>query len=247
MAETINIYWAPLVSEVRDYAEYNMLFGELVSLYEDKLNSRQKTTPNRHSFFACPVSSARFKRIVVFKNGLHSKYKYHVDEKNEVIVEPLTNPSVNFASIRTPTATEGPIINYGMRWILFADQPVIGQFNSPHFHKAPHLQYGSLIPASFDIGQWFRPIHLEFQLWQNAGEFELQIDEPVMYLELLTDKKIQLHRFDLNGRLNDYMTECVNASKFYGSQVPVVERYKRFTQSRMKERILREISAQLLE
>ena len=103
------------------------------------------------------------------------------------------------------------------------------------------------MPGTFDIGQWFRPYTFETQMWQQKGEFAIDADEPIFYVEFLTDKKINLKRFKMNATLVSYQEHCSSSGKLWGLGTPLEKRYQRFKESKMRELILKEIKNNLID
>jgi hypothetical protein len=133
-----------------------------------------------------------------------------------------------------------------MQHIFFSEEPVDAVFSPPFMHQAEYIKYGTCIPGTYDISKWFRPFVFEIQTWKSSGKFILPEGDPLFYIEAFTDRKIILKRFVMNKTLHDYAQACVKAKNEYGSHLPLVENYRRFTSSRMNELILKEIKANLL-
>ena len=52
-----------------------------------------------------------------------------------------------------------------LSYIFFSEEDIEMTMTSPFFSDAPHLQYGSIVPGSFNISKWFRNVNLEFNIW----------------------------------------------------------------------------------
>ena len=78
-------------------------------------------------------------------------------------------------------------------------------------------------------------------MWNNSGELIIKEDEPLFYVEFLTKKKIKLVRFEYTQKLLQHAQHCVGAPQMFGRNIPLIERYDKFKQSRMSDIILKEI------
>lgn len=225
--------------------EFNMLYTEPTNLYSELLKVKTKES-KQNSFLSCPAVKDRFKRTYVFRNSLTSKFTYDFSNIEEGKIVALDESYVTFAPERVATLTLGPTIVYNMRWIMFAEEPLTTSFGPPLFHEPKYTKYGTVIPGAFDIGQWFRPFNSEMQMWSNIGEFVIEEDEPIFYAEFFTNKNIIFKRFVMTDRLLDYSDAVVATPKVYGKRLPLVDRYKRFNATRMKDVIMKEIKDNLI-
>ena len=78
-------------------------------------------------------------------------------------------------------------------------------------------------------------------------EFILEENEPIFYVEILTDKKIKIERFMPNDNILKYSASCVNSTKTLGKLLSLNKRYKQFKESSMHKIILNEIKRNVVE
>jgi hypothetical protein len=83
-------------------------------------------------------------------------------------------------------------------------------------------------------------------MWGNSGELIIKEDEPIFYVEFLTNKKIKLVRFKYTKKLMTYAQHCVDAPPIFGNNLPLVKRYKKFKESRMRDLVLKEIKENII-
>jgi hypothetical protein len=84
-------------------------------------------------------------------------------------------------------------------------------------------------------------------MWQQSGLLEVKENEPLFYIEFLTDKKIKLVRFKYNKKLSTYARHCADAPSLFGFGKPLHERYKKFNNSSMNKIVLNEILKNIVE
>jgi hypothetical protein len=200
------------------------------------------------SMFSCPASAAKLKRTLVYNSPVSMSFKYDVDienDKKEIYDQSGDKMGIDY--VRDPMFDFGPTLCLTLGYIFFADEPVEASFTAPYFHKAKYMNYGSVIPGNFDIGQWFRPYNFEVQMWNNSGDFYLEKDEPLFYVEFLTDKKITFKEFEVTPLLYSYMNSCINSTEIYGLGQTLKSRYSQFKNVRLKDKILTEINKNLIK
>ena len=133
-----------------------------------------------------------------------------------------------------------------MRYALFAEESLQLAINSPYFQKAEHLKYGAIVPGTFDIGNWYRPIIPEFNLWADNNYFHIQSGEPLMYWHFNTDKEIILKRYERTQKLSDIADSLVGF-KLVKSSSNLFSRYRNFNETSLRSIILKEIKNNLVE
>lgn len=239
----INVYWSPhYISEDIDWA---FMYPKPETLLSDLLKDKNKNL-SENSFFSCPAVFPKFKKTLVFKNSMSCSYNYDTTN-TPMIFEPITNNYIEANFIRDPATSFGPTVSFSLHNIFFSDESLEISLTSPFFHEPKYLKYGSIVPGSFDIGQWFRPISFEVQLWKNKGSFILEENEPLFYLEFITKRPILLHRFNLTQKAHAYSQSGKNYSRSFGKMIPLLNRYEKFQQVGFREKILTEIKQNLIE
>jgi hypothetical protein len=239
--DVINVYWAPFYESDGEYDDWSFLYPKPKNLFST-LIEKKNSDSGSSNFFACPAVSNKTKNIYVFSNALSGSYRYEGSE--------IHGTSENFISVtseRSPSIDQGPLFAFSLRYLLFADQPLDAYFTPPYFSKPEYTQYGSVMVGEFDIGRWFRPYNFEIQTWSNNGEIHLKENEPLFYVEFKTDKKIKMHRFKQTDQILKYSAACATTQHLFGKGESLIKKYGRFKDVGLKEKILMEIKANLLE
>lgn len=245
----INVYWAPRSThEDPEVGEWSMLYPEPVTLFSE-LQSKRMKGAGEDTYFSCPATNDKYRKTLVFKNEMESSYEFDFtnEDKSLNYIKPTSQRWVNYDILRPPTIADGPMVNFSLYYSLFADQPLEAVFTPPMLHKPQYTQYGTCVPGQFDIGQWFRPYPFEVQMWNMKGEFHLKQGEPLFYVEFKTQKKVVLHRYKMNGAISHYLAAGAQSKKQFGAGFSLQDRYERFKRTRMKDLIMKEIKANLLD
>jgi hypothetical protein len=240
------VYWAPWWAPEAGI-NLDIVYHDPVNIYKDFISRGDPERPYPN-YINCPAVSERFKRTFMVKNIAETALRCDLDENKELTISYLNSKTTNNAAgVRhKPTLKDNFLFEYHMAYALFAEESLTLATSSPYFHKAPHLQYGAIVPGSFDIGRWYRPIISEFNLWSGNDYFHIQPDEPLMYWEFLTNKKVILKRYERTQKLYDITSSVINF-KLVKRGSNLLSRYKRFDESSLRAIILKEIKANLVE
>jgi hypothetical protein len=252
MSKELVIYWAPWIlrggtSTQQDFSgPSEIMFTPPTSLWSELTTQLYDQSVSRN-FFQCPAVKDTLTPTYVIYNPLTSSAEVEIKdsgEVGEVRQQPGRDSQIRVTMPHAPSLTNQLLVVYNLQHIFFAEEPVLMRLTSPWFHKAPHMQYGSLIPGNYDIGRWFRPINFEYNLWDGGTKLSIEAGEPLAYVEFGTDRKIVLKRFEATEKLHTIGAEVIHARskkwKTLGS------RYELFDRSPLRKIILKEISGNLL-
>lgn len=242
----INIYWSP-VFVIESGQDLGFLYPKPKTLFSE-LNQQKnkKSSIASMSYLQCPAVTPKFKKTLVVKNNVNSSYRYLVVDEHKGI-NPITENSLGIEFIRDSTISLGPTVIFSLQYLFFSDEPLLMSVAPPMFHEPKYTKYGTVVPGEFDIGQWFRPLNFEVQMWNKNGEFHLEQGEPIMYLEFKTDRPILLHRFNMNEKLMAYQNLPQSVQNIYGRFQSLVEKYRKFIEFGYREKVLTEIKQNLIE
>ena len=246
------IYWSPYTlpnGKENAFADkeptfgWNMLYKDPTNLFSEMVKKRNPKSTTT-SFFVCPSVANRLKNTFVFRNSLETTITFdNTDEDN-----PKVDTTGLGVHVRRPSAlVDGISIVLSLKYIFFAEEPLEAVVSPPYMHRPTYWDTMTYTPGNFDISKWFRPIAYEVQTFSSKGEFTVEEDDPIFYVEAITDRPIVFKRFVLTETLFNYSEACVQSPNWYGRNLPLVARYKRFTESKMNELVLKEIKHNLLE
>ena len=229
------VYWAPAVAPID--GSWDLLYPEPTNLYSDLMSDKNENR-GLTNYLLCPSASSKFKKTYVITQPHDSSYFYDFTDKENPIIHPTSKMHIGCEVKRPATIKAGPTVEFYLRYIFFAEEPVSARFTPPMFHPAKHTNYGTCVPGTMDIGSWFRPYPLEMQLWGQSGEIKFKENEPLFYLELDTDREIILKRFQFTEKLHNYAKHCVT---FYSQEYSLLKRYNQFKATKMNDLVLKEI------
>jgi hypothetical protein len=246
-SNSIDVYYSP-VSTHETVGEWSLLYPEPTTLFNELASKR---TPNagQDTFFSCPATNDKFRKTFVVKSAIDCSYYFDFtsDNQSDHYFTQTSSNYIGYEIRRPPTVSFGPTISFSLRYSFFASEPLEAVFTPPMMHKPQHTMYGSSVPGQFDIGRWFRPYPLEMQMWSNKGEFHFVDDEPLLYVEFKTKKKINFVRYKMNSEIEAYLNHCSTSKGLFGAGLSLERRYEKFETSRMRDQVLRAIRAQVLD
>lgn len=237
--EEINIYWSP-GNFILNEESWNMLYLEPQSLLKEFSEHRNPNSGTK-SFLSCPAFREKLKNVFSFRTTFDSKYYY---EGN--VTKNIGDNVVDFYSQREPSLVYGPTLIYNLSWIFFAEEPVECFFTSPYFHKVEYMKSGVMVPGKFDIGSWFRPFNIEIQMHSSYGEIFFKKEDPLFYMDINTNKKVNFIRFNMNERLYNISQESIQSPVRYKKFMQLKERYDVFNKTKVRDIILNEIKKEII-
>jgi hypothetical protein len=243
MSKEINVYWAADFTDKDD--DWSMMYPKPKTLFSE-LISKRVNIGDKASIFSCPAVSNKFKKTLVLNNTINCKYEFDITNNNNII-NPTTDEYIYASFKRIPAINYGPLIQFSLGYLFFADQPLEIDVSAPTFHEPRYIKYGTVVPGGFDIGQWCRPVNFELQAWKNKGEIVLEDGEPLMYVNFKTDKKINLYRFNHSDATIKYVKSNITSQILFGPGQSLLNRYKKFNNAGLREKILTEIKHNLID
>lgn len=248
-SKSINVYWAPhsVPTENGPIQNWNMMYEDLQNVFKSWTKFDIKDG-KEDSFIKCPAFQNLSKNMYAFKIPIDSSYKYkaHSNDVNQIEIIPTSKNYVSMFVPRDQTMLYGPSVELSLKLHIFAEEPLEVMLTGPYLENVEYMKYGFLTSGQFDIGQWFRTLNAEIQLKGNEGEIHFRKGEPLFYIKFLTDKKINLKRFELTSELDTYSRKCIGAKSIFGMKMTLPESYNVFNKSRTRDIILKKIKENLI-
>lgn len=247
-SETV-IYWAAAQSNTETY-DLNHLYPGVKSLYEETVSKKVSLKDNPNDFLRCPAFSDLAKNTFVHRAPVdtHAKLDFGRKRATYIFDNSLDENKfrVKLDFMRDPTIEGHNLIQYTWPILFFSEEDsMMATLTAPYFERTTSSQYGMVVPGRFDIGKWFRPMNMEFQLWEGVSEIKVVADEALCYIHFDTDKKIVFKKFIMNKEMDKLLVSILRASPFRRF-ARLSDRYRIFEQSQSKQRVLKLIQNQLI-
>ena len=235
--DTIVVYWGVLTAPDRQTLT-NLIWQPPVSL----ISTLPKTpTDSRASYRSCKSSVPIFKRTFALLNHRSVYFKYTGEGLDS------TEYETDFdAWIPEPSPMAGcRRVDYDYSWFFFCEEPLIMRQYPPYLHNTSAGKTAYVPTGEFDISKWFRSVNPTFILWEGQTEIQLTENEPLFYMEFMTDKKVILKQFEANDEIRTLGRETGRLKQVF-PMLELTDLYNRFTRSNRHKRLLKLIKENLL-
>lgn len=91
-----------------------------------------------------------------------------------------------------------PFISVGPRLVFVADEDIIIESLPAMLHNNEFIQNTNIIPGSFNIHRWVRPIDVTFEVIDTSKPIIFRRGDPLMYVRFIDPKgrKVELERIE---------------------------------------------------
>lgn len=240
--EPIKVYWSP--TEV-DGLRWSLLYEEPANILKE-ITPRKNLDVNYDSYLFCPSYKAIASNTFSLIAPMRSEFVYQENFPGEQPYLEFPGRGGLGGSIdRRPTLNGSPLINVAMNWFFFCEEPLEMEITPPYLHKTESSQYGAIVPGRVDIGQWFRSMNVEFQLWEDETELKIEAGQPIAYVRFLTDRPVELVRFTMTEKLEELAMACITMPSTFGLLKSLQERYDRFNKTKTGSLVMKNIQENL--
>jgi hypothetical protein len=240
--EPLKVYWSPVFYRERE--DFTFLFNKPETVFNSLLKLKNKNNIDE-TIFACPAFANIYKKVLTFATPVSSEYEYDFSQDRKHIA-PKGETSIPILSTRPFIFNHGPNFIMPLTTIFFAEESLTARLTPPYLHNSEFLKYGTIMSGEFDIGQWFRPISFELQMWKDKGTLKFNENDALMYLEFFTDRTIELVRFDMSKQLLNLMESVTTSRQVFGRS-SLSKKYERFKNVGLREKVLTEIKKNLID
>lgn len=242
--KSINVYWSPFT----DVQGFNLshTYLPLRSVFEENFPNRNtnNTTP---SFFQCPATSTLMKNTFVMRSPVEQKIRVS-GTKADVSVPKNREKSTHIKAeiFHQPSVVNQKLVYLNHPFIMFSEEDLVATLTAPFFERSNLSTYGMVVPGQFNIGKWFRPLNSEVNLWDGLSDIELSVGDALCYIQMQTERPVNMRRFQINKRLTDIALGLVH-NKPLSKLARMSENYRVFEDSKLRKIILSEITENLLD
>jgi hypothetical protein len=244
----ITVYYSakPTFNKVNDKFNtiplLNMLDEGLVPVYNDLKKYKSKSLEDDRSMFVCRSFLQYTKNMYMMTNPYDISVRV---EKTKIFNLGNKELDILYAN-RMMQIDEAYNINYSPGYLFFSEQPVELEMLSPFMHKSNFCKNGYIVPGSFDISKWFRPINPSLQFYDNSDKIiNSPMKDPLMYINFKTKETVKLKKFFITKELED----IIYATTIYKRHDPnrsLSYLYDKFTKAGLHKKTLKLIKENLI-
>lgn len=220
----------------------NMLNDSLISVYKELKQNENKNIDNIASMFSCRSFLEYTKNMYMMTNPFDLNVRV---EKNKVLN--LGNRQLDSLYLNRVLQIDNVYnLNYSPGYIFFSEKSVNIEILSPFMHKSNFCKNGYIVPGSYDISQWFRPVNPALQFYDNSEKIiESKKNDPLMYINFKTNETVRLKKFLMTPELED-IVYATTTYKRYDENKSLLYLYDKFTNAGLKKRTLKLIQESLI-
>jgi hypothetical protein len=236
------VYYAinPPENKNDSLSSFDLLTNDLVLALRDlknNLGTYEKGLP----FYKCKSFLNATKNMYVYKNPI----ELDVNVKNNILINNNDQRLNSLYLLKKQNIDSKNTLDYALSYLFFSEDDIEVEITSPYMHKTSFTNSGFIMPASFNIHKWFRPVHAVLQLFENKDNIILKKDEALMYINFKTDKKINLQKFLLTEEIKQIMTNNLEyKQKDSGKSLSFL--YNMFNKSDLQTKLLKLIKENLI-
>ena len=184
-----------------------------------------------------------------FKKYLNCQYIY-----NEIQLKDFNNNKYTLKNYDKFITTNSIIhnlntnynLNYDPGYVFFSEEPVNIEVMSPFMHRSGFNKNGYIVPGTYDISKWFRPLNPALQLYDNEDRVvESSKGDALMYIKFNCSDSVKLEKFYIDKEL-DSIIYGASGYKNYDPNRSLPYLYDKFEKAGLKKRTLKLIKENLI-
>jgi len=202
------VYWAPCFNKDAPsiVSSVNLLFKEPINLIKHLHESR-----NKNSYSKCPAFLDFCKNVYIIQAPFDITFSVNAHEKYlttnlpEFIYREFVNNRGNESD-----PTDPYILSMPPRYVFYSKESVKMEMLPAFLNNSRSIDNINLIPGTYDIGKWIRPIDFSFELKDHTEVVKIKENDPLFYIKFTTtnDEKIELERVALDQELYSAINTC---------------------------------------
>lgn len=230
----MNVYWACLEDEwVRCH--------EPGSVIKDFYNSHSYSNSNKLlGMNFCPAFNLSLKNTY----SLKSLYNYNFKITGDKVLSDMHDQHF-YNNHVIERSIEEKFFSFTQMKVFFTDADSLmmtaGQF--PFLENNNITDRCSILPGTYDIAKWFRPIDFAFYLKKDYDEFRIKEDEIYSYITFHTDQNIAFKQFYPSPKIKQYLSDTLLSKKYLVSKKTLENFYSMF---KTKSMVISEIKKNLI-
>lgn len=197
---TIDVYWSRAATDIKDFDHSQLKISSLYShIVDDQFRK------NAGQYLQCPAATREMQNTFVVTAD--SDISWQIDN-NKV---PRTNNHISTVSFHDEIPMIALLSSY---LVIFSEHDVIASVLPPYMHHGSHYNENvKVLPGSYNISKWFRPLHPAFY-HNNPSKVSIKKSQPLFYVKLNTDQKINLIQYKFTPKINKIMYDCLTYKDF---------------------------------
>ena len=205
----MDVYWSPIIMKPVFTGEgMSHLRVPEPTLASNILKGTFDENNRSSNFMKCPSFNKQQKNVYALKFGY--TYGFEINKgnvKTEFYDQSFFNDTI---LLRDP---KNKILSLGrMGYIFISETSLEMDFTGAYLDNNDFVNKTTVIPGSFDIGKWFRPLELSFIIKNDPSKIKYSEGDTYAYVNFKTEKKIKLKKFHITPEIN-LIIEHISSTK----------------------------------
>jgi hypothetical protein len=239
----VNIYWSPHIINANKKSLSNIRYQtpeHATEYLKDKCNPELRES----NFLRCPAFIKQQKNLYALKFSF--SYELYMDVENDKVKSDKYDQSFfdEFVYIRD---IDNAMLSLPMSYVFIAENPVDMEYTSAYNVSNGFVDNTIIIPGSFDIGKWYRPLDLSFIVKDKNKKVTFNENDAYAFVNFHTDKKVNLIRFDTTPQITELFNSILLSKFAKSKEVNSLNWfYNLLEQSKYKNKILKLVKENVL-
>jgi len=214
------------------------------SIINNTLHREPRSDISSPGYHVCPALHDLADNIYIVNSPFDIDIKFH---DNNFIDRSYGNAGYCLSD-RFGSFSDSMSADFVYELLMFSEEELEISITPPYMHNTLLSNYGFTSAAKLNIGKWFRPIPIIFHSWPGVKELKVKKDEPFIYINIENNenRKIIFKEFIETEELKKIVHNIATHKDLIQGFQPLKALYEIFSKSSMKNRILKEIKANLV-
>lgn len=244
MTKPIVVYYSPIVGAGKEYFSASLFSDTLKPLLHDLKQNKHRDIDSSLSFFSC-------RGFLGFMKNLYVQYNpFDIDVTVNDLRQVINNGNQDLSHLfisRDEQVSKEHNLNYDVAYFFFCEESLEIEVFSPFLQHSEFVKNAYIVPGTFNIGKWFRPVNPAIQLMSHHSRRVVSPKgDPMMYIRFKTDRPVILKKFYITPELLDISASAVGY-KMYEKNKTFEYLYNKFTSSGLKNKVISIIKNNLVE
>jgi hypothetical protein len=233
-----DIYNSPQIGVV--YETLNLAHLPPEPVLPHILANRNHVSDN--TYLKCPAFIDYYKNVYVIKSPFSMKINFNSEAKYLSVQPQCQEFYDTFLRNRADVISKDDpfLFSILIKYLFTADADCILEELPVMFHDSPLNSKLKLIPGTYNIGKWFRPIEVAYEVMDKADSVTIKRGDPLFYVRFVSkdNKKINLKHAKFSPEQLKAVQHCTmlkksfpnhaidSAYKFVEKLVPLFRRKK---------------------
>jgi len=191
--------------------ETNLSFYEpqrLVGIETEEYSNTQ-SLQNKNNYNVCPAYVDYFKNLYTINSQIDYDLFWN---ENKTELKTSYRDQKYFDKLVNVRSIEQKLISFDILYLFIPECDELFVTEEKCLYKSnSFIDNTMIIPGTFDIAKWPRPLETAFHLTGNG--FEIKHGDPLFSLRFHTKEKIKFKRFLMTDKMDNYIKYMIDSSK----------------------------------